>query len=418
MKEGLKLGPLTDSEKQLIIQLKESGAILKEIAATTNRNPITIRKYLLSQGYSLSRPRLSDEEQETIISLFESGLSCKKIAQLVNRSPNGVNHFLSSKGYDTSSAFVITEEEKKIAIETFLTTNNCAEAARTIGHSHDGVWSMLKREGFDTRNSVYAWLDDEQVAMIRSMYLTGHTAAEILPLLGGKIICENTIMKIVKDGGLAPRGTGYRNVILHEDFFDVVDTEEKAYVVGFLMADGYVIEKHGKSPIWGITLQAQDKYMLEKFNELVGSDNKIVYSRGEYMLTITSRHMVDELAKYNIVPRKCKKISFPTEVIPCHLRRHAIRGLFDGDGCISGQACTFYGNELMIADVRSILHEAIGVKWNKLHTNKDSGVISFSFFSKRDVSSFYHYLYDDASIYLTRKKARFEKLPFICTQVA
>ena len=61
------MGPLTDSEKQLIIQLKESGAILKEIAATTNRNPITIRKYLLSQGYSLSRPRLSDEEQEYVI---------------------------------------------------------------------------------------------------------------------------------------------------------------------------------------------------------------------------------------------------------------------------------------------------------------------------------------------------------------
>lgn len=33
--------------------------------------------------------------------------------------------------------------------------------------------------------------------------------------------------------------------------------------------------------------------------------------------------------------------------------------------------------------------------------------------SKKDVESFYHYIYDDATIFLKRKKERFEKLDFI-----
>ena len=406
------MGPLTDSEKQLITQMKESGSMLKDIAEATNRNTITVRNYLLSQGYSLSNPRFSSSEQEKIISLFESGLSCSKIANLINRSKNGVTHFLASKGYDTSSPFIITEEEKRIAIEVFQATHNCAEAAKAIMHSHDGVWSMLKSEGFDTRKSVYSLLSDGQIAMVRAMYLDGYTAAEILPLLEGKIVTENSVMKIVKDGGISPRRTGYRNIILHEDFFDVVDTEEKAYVVGFLMADGYVIEPKNRAPSWGITLQSQEKYILEKFKSLVGSDNKIVFNRNEYVFIASSQHMVNELAKYNIVPRKCKTISFAYETIPPHFYRHVIRGLFDGDGCISGQICSFYGNEEMVTNIRAILYDAFGIAQNKVHVKKD-GVAIFSFSSKKDVTAFYHYLYDDATIFLTRKKDRFEKLSFI-----
>ena len=418
MKESVVLGPLNDSEKQLIIQMKESGSILKDIVAATNRNPITIRRYLTSQGYPMSNPRLSREEQERVISLFESGLSCSEIARQTNRSSNGVNHFLASKGYDTSSPFVITEKERQIAIEVFQTTNSCAEAARAIGHSHDGVWSMLKREGFDTRKSIYTWLSDEQVALVRAMYMAGYTAAEILPLLDGKIITENSVIKIVRDGGITPRKTGYRNIILHEDFFDTIDAEEKAYVIGFLMADGYVIEqKRGRTNTWGITLQTQDKYMLEKFRELVGSDNELGHSRNEYVFIVASQHMVDALAKYNIIPKKCKTISFPYKTIPQYLHRHVVRGLFDGDGCISKQVCSFSGNEMMMADVRSILYNTFGVAWNKLYTNKKN-VTQFAFSSKKDVTAFYHYLYDDATIYLTRKRDRFEELPFIYAQAA
>lgn len=406
------MGPLSDSEKQLIIQMKDSGALLKDIAATTNRNTITIRKYLISQGYPMAKPWLSSEEQAKIISLFESGLNCSEIAREINRSKNGVTHFLNSKGYNTASPFVITEEEKQIAIEVFQRTRSCAKAAKAVGHSLDGIWSMLKREGFDTRKSVYAWLSDEQIATIRAMYLAGHTAAEILPLFNDKIVTENSIMKIVKDAGIPSRRTGYRNIILHEDFFDVIDTEEKAYMIGFLMADGYVIEqKRGRTNTWGITLQEQDKYMLEKFRVLVGSDNKFGHSRNEYVLIVSSQHMVEALAKYNITPRKCKIISFPYNTIPKVMFRHVIRGFFDGDGCISKKSCSFTGNNILIPQVQEILIKQLAINKTMVLERKP-GVWGFTFSAKKDVEAFYHYMYDDSTIYLTRKKTRFEQLPY------
>lgn len=48
---------------------------------------------------------------------------------------------------------------------------------------------------------------------------------------------------------------------------------------------------------------------------------------------------------------------------------------------------------------------------------KNDGVHQFSFSSKKDVTAFYHYLYDDATLFLTRKKDRFEQLPFIYNQL-
>lgn len=125
-----------------------------------------------------------------------------------------------------------------------------------------------------------------------------------------------------------------------------------------------------------------------------------------------SQHMVDSLAKYNIVPRKCKIISFPYNSFSENLYRHVIRGVFDGDGCISGRACSFAGNGILIPQVQALLHETLSINLTKLQEKKN-GVWSFSFSSKSDVTEFYHYLYDNATIYLSRKKDRFEKLPYI-----
>lgn len=407
------MGPLTSSEKQLIIEMKEEGLTLAEMRERTGRNTITIRRYLLSQGYPLSNPPLKQEEKNKIISLFESGYSCSEIARQINRSKSGVNHFLTVSGYDTSSPYTISKEKKKIAEEVFVKTRNCAEVARVIECSRDGAHSLIKRMGYDTQKSIYSWLSDEEIDLVRTMYESGNTAKEILPFVNQKIVCENSIIKIVKDGGIEARGTGYRNVILHEDFFDVIDTEEKAYVIGFLLADGYVIEqKRDRSRTWGIALQTQDKYMLERFREMVGSDNKLCHQRNEYVFTVVSDHMVDMLAKYNIVPRKCKIVSFPYNAIDKKLHRHVVRGLFDGDGCICKKSCSFCGNEIMMHEIQNMLIEEIEINRNKIYA-RENGVYSFAFSSKKDVTAFYHYLYDDSTIFLTRKRERFEKLPFI-----
>lgn len=416
-------GPLTEKEKQLIIELKEAGQTLTAISKRIERNRITVRKYLNSMGYAPGNIFYTDDEKEKIKRLYESGVSICEIAKRLNKGPSGVNHYLKIQGYGTSlHKNLFSEAEKAKVIKVFEETRNCALAAKAIGRSRDGVWSMLKKEGYNTHGDYSAKLSSEQITEIRSLYTDGFTAKEILPLVREDgITTENTIIKIVKEGGVPIRPRGFRNIIDHEDFFDNIDTQEKAYMVGFLLADGYVMDLfagHKRNPLWAIQLHRKDEYILESFRQLVGVHHGLYHTatRPTVLLVVSSAHMTQELAKYNVVPRKSFITSFPSDTIPRELYRHVIRGIFDGDGCISGAACTFFGKSQLVFDVRQILHEEIDVNYNGVFT-KDDGVHQFSFSSKKDVTAFYHYLYDGATLFLTRKKDRFEQLPFILNQL-
>lgn len=416
-------GPLTEKERQLIIELKEAGQTLTAISKHVERNQITVRKYLNSMGYAPGNIFYTDDEKEEIKRLFESGVSICEIARRLSKSPNGVNHYLKSQEYDTGlHKNVFSEAEKSKAIKVFEETRNCALAAEAIGRSHDGVWSMLRKEGYDTHGDYSTKLSPKQISEIRTMYADGFTAKEILPFIKEYgITTENTIIKIIKEGEVPIRPRGFRNFIDHEDFFDTVDTQEKAYMIGFLLTDGYVMDvfsKRKRTPLWAIQLHQKDEYILESFRQLVGVHHKLYHTstRPHVLLVTSSAHMVQELAKYNIVPRKCSLAAFPYNTIPRELYRHVIRGAFDGDGCICGKTCTFYGKGPLVLDIQQILHKELGINLTKVYTKND-GVHQFSFSSKKDVTAFYHYLYDDATLFLTRKKDKFEQLPFIYNQL-
>lgn len=130
----------------------------------------------------------------------------------------------------------------------------------------------------------------------------------------------------------------------NQDFFDEIDTEEKAYWLGFIYADGYVIynEKNRNYEL-GMELQIGDIEHLKKFNKSLNGNievkdrNKICNLNGkEYkmcQIRIYSKKIVSDLEKYGVVQNKSKKIcNIPN--IPKNLIHHFIRGYFDGDGCV------------------------------------------------------------------------------------
>ena len=65
---------------------------------------------------------------------------------------------------------------------------------------------------------------------------------------------------------------------INEDYFDIIDTEEKAYLLGFLYADGNHFTKKNRITIG---LQEKDKHILEKFNELIGSNRPLFLRKKE-----------------------------------------------------------------------------------------------------------------------------------------
>ena len=60
----------------------------------------------------------------------------------------------------------------------------------------------------------------------------------------------------------------------NEDFFEKIDSLEKAYILGLIMTDGYIIKDYRGV---GIQLTEKDGYILRKIAKILGSTNKILH---------------------------------------------------------------------------------------------------------------------------------------------
>ena len=116
-------------------------------------------------------------------------------------------------------------------------------------------------------------------------------------------------------------------------------TEEASYWAGFLAADGCVDEV-GRVRLY---LQLSDHPHLQKFAEFVGSNHTLSLNekRNRCSLEFTCKDMVEDLLRWNIVPRKSILYCPPERV---GLLQPFLRGLFDGDGTI----CESFSNKRSI----------------------------------------------------------------------
>lgn len=114
----------------------------------------------------------------------------------------------------------------------------------------------------------------------------------------------------------------------NEFFFETIDTEAKAYWLGFIHADGCIV-RGGKLQI---SLAAVDEPHLWKFRDAINSDHKISCNAkyNSVGITITSQQMCNDLVRHGVLPRKSTVGGIPC-VAP-EFRRHFWRGVVDGDG--------------------------------------------------------------------------------------
>ena len=135
-----------------------------------------------------------------------------------------------------------------------------------------------------------------------------------------------------------------RKYFFDDTYFENINTEEKAYWLGYMYADGCVrINKRDNNKI--LNLSSIDKEHIEKFTKSLSSNLKIQKSKNVgsfsknnsiYSVSIYSSKLVDDLIKKGCVLNKTFQLKFPTEdQVPNHLIQHFIRGYFDGDGSIS-----------------------------------------------------------------------------------
>lgn len=368
---------------------------------------------------------LTNEEKAQMISLWNQGLSTREIAKQIGRGKTTVNNFLSIEGLVVSDK--LTEEQKQTILELKKQGLNCVEIGKQIGRTNKTVSAFLTRNGISSEAKIENKLSEKVLHDICEAYKNGDAAATIKKRFELDNISERAILKYCNEQGIETRPTGRFANIKNEDFFEIIDTEEKAYILGLLITDGYVVYPNRDTPHnphWGITLKTEDKYMLEKIKELVGCGTKIVDRERirlgrktpithEAQLIVCSAKMVSDLSKYSVTQRKTYTVEIP--LIRQELMPHLVRGIFDGDGCIStAHQVSFTGNFQILSSIQKYLEETINVNKTKIYSKKHiskTNVItychSFSFSSKKDVTNFYHLIYDNATIYLSRKKDKF-----------
>jgi hypothetical protein len=259
-------------------------------------------------------------------------------------------------------------------------------------------------------------LTEEQEYELFKRRETGELRKDLLNEYG---ISEREYKKIIlKNGGELNKKVNKYS--FNEDYFEKIDTEDKAYFLGFIVADGCV-RKSDKSNFMKIKLKYDDYKILEDFIKYTAYAGGVYYHKNKKYceLTLSGVKMVSDLNNLGICQNKTMIVKYPN--IPECLEHHFMRGFFDGDGCISihkkredskditdrGQVNICSASIDFIEKYVDRLNEICGITKNKIRCPRGTySVIDWGSFS--DIEKFYDLFYKDATVYLERKKKTFE----------
>lgn len=194
----------------------------------------------------------------------------------------------------------------------------------------------------------------------------------------------------------------------NECIFDSIDTEEKAYWLGFIFADGYISFKRYN---FEISLALQDIDHLYKFNTFMSHHkNNVKRDHFRCRWSVCNKHLWETLNNLGCVPNKSLILQFPNISIfkNVDLIRHFIRGYVDGDGCISWKDKNHTKYTLSILGTKQFL-ESINLQLPNLmylYKPKNKSVYELKS-TQKTLMSILNYLYKDSTIYLQRKYDRY-----------
>lgn len=196
----------------------------------------------------------------------------------------------------------------------------------------------------------------------------------------------------------------------NEHIFDSIDTEEKAYWLGFIFADGTINSspiREGVKSIYGfeLSLGIKDLKHLEKFKKFIGYNKDLLIDNNRCRFSIANKHFWTTLNNLGCTPNKSLTLKFPN--ISENLIRHFIRGYFDGDGCITRYVnihtvtprATVLGTEDMLNNIIKYSNTIAQLKHDKRHSKE----ILYLDWNKENSIKFINYLYNNSTIYLDRK---------------
>jgi len=134
----------------------------------------------------------------------------------------------------------------------------------------------------------------------------------------------------------AKRVFSYRKSGANENFFAYIDTPRKAYWLGLIAADGWIVREHAKPTGFGLALKEMDSYLLRLLAEDIGCPELFRKERETtnlWQIKLTAEKTALDLIKAGIPPKKSLIVEAPN--LPRRLFLPWLRGYFDGNGSVS-----------------------------------------------------------------------------------
>lgn len=222
-----------------------------------------------------------------------------------------------------------------------------------------------------------------------------------------------------------------KNIPEKEDYFSKIDSDEKAYILGFIAADGSINKKFKKIKI---DLKRDDEEILKKIQRAIGHNNFLyyyeqknikfknsdkIYTSKTARLVIHSERMIKDLEKLGVIENKTYILDINLDLIPNKFFFSFLRGLIDGDGCIS------FSSEKKYIDLNLTTSDIMGnkiIKWlNDNYEHKNFFIKTYrnkgNLKTVTLVNTCYKYIlplldemYLDATIYLERKYKKYTEI--------
>jgi hypothetical protein len=258
----------------------------------------------------------------------------------------------------------------------------------------------------------------EKEPYVISLYESGCTISQICELAK---ISNGSVYKILNINKIPLNRKRLYSV--DDDFFETINTIEKAYILGFIIADG-----HNNIPknLLSIQLHPQDTDILEKINTAMGSTNPIhFYQYGKTKkacLGINSKQICSDLLNLGITQNKTYDVIIP-KITP-DLLKYLVLGIFDGDGSISIDNARYNKGNLTITGTKEIIQtisELIKTECNvntyiyERHKERDNNNYTLSICGNLQIIRLLDWLYDDTTIFLNRKYEKYMVLKKIVT---
>lgn len=294
-----------------------------------------------------------------------------------------------------------------------------------MGITKSQAYKAIRRMGL--KSNCNRTMTPDSIKIIKEKYLEGENIEEITDKYFKDKYCSGEINMVLRKLGITrPNGTQAK---INHDYFENIDSEHKAYWLGFIYADGSitkkVYEKGSYTYRLRMELMFEDKYILEQMALDLKSDLKPKeyyndtshfegYNKPKHTAYImfSSKKMGEDLVKLGVVPNKTFILkSLPN--IPDNLMKHFIRGYFDGDGSVyltkdNTIKTAFYGTHDFINSIQDFLIKELGLTKKKITDQKEANV-SFIGMAKQESEKLYHYMYDEATIFLNRKYEKYNK---------